>query len=929
MGKKPKTPIEKKLEEILEAMRKDKSLSRNNTKDYRFIKRAVVTAILEGYKNNVSAKESKAKKRDCQISTAFLIKRVLELTESTPLKKDNERFRRRIYKTSLWLNDKGFDDLFFSHKGTQVLIVYGRKEIIDEIEKKHKGKKRPSGEERKILERLKKAPIDDNEPPQLPHTITPYTISSVFTFDEFLKRNETKRLFNFNKFIGREEEFSMLQHFLRSSQQVLHIVGSGGIGKTRLLIEFTKKIRHTQNVFFVNNNSAFQLNPSYEENTSLFIIDEAMRYPCIDKFLEFISENKKVKLILLDRHATQDFISNKLRINGFNTNPYKLPPGNISEFLKHYFEIEDNSTLKEIVSKAKNSFIWAAFIAEEYKNHHKVHNLTKTIELRSEKYLTDLSTRTEINIPDLRTCIYLISLLQPIRWDKDRYYFETALPKYYFHNLERLIDTVWNSTDIITSSNNCYIISPDSLGDTFRSELVSRKEFDRLIMLFFKKFPYSITVNIASLSEGKEILPELWNRLNSDSFLDSSFLEAYHWMIGTFGSSLSAGTNISHLFKQISNLLKRSTHISSADEYIYRCINDLAYILKDVNDGEALKILIKEAKSLQNKYSNNYWIENALSGGLSAHISFALNNKKFMLGHKLLSDYKKRILKQPHPSKSAIYCWAASNIISNLIQQTTTDKIDKYILEIIDVVNNSPTNIESIRSITEVFNGAIRESSIKLDIALTDYYLSKLKALYMGCKKEKHLLCIDYALGLVSATRGFETKSLVDNTDICKKKSDEYLLELTSLYKKNKTNEMGLQLSKAYFVKTMYFSDPTRAHSALYHIKQLLKKHPQKEIATIFAYAMGNFSSRISNMEMHEKFLFEIHRLAEKYSPEDVEEGLVLVTVALINANKVIGDHKKIKELIQTLNTYSTKYTRINLFEDNPEINLSRNIFSL
>ena len=117
---------------------------------------------------------------------------------------------------------------------------------------------------------------------------------------------------------GREDETKCFKEFLMSEKKILMIDGQGGIGKTRLLIEFAKvaeKQGWTQRFIRIETETfddhLHELSP--DENFILFL-DDAHKYSNFDKLLSFIRSEKpeKIKFIFSTRSIFSDNLKNKI-----------------------------------------------------------------------------------------------------------------------------------------------------------------------------------------------------------------------------------------------------------------------------------------------------------------------------------------------------------------------------------------------------------------------------------------------------------------------------------------------------------------------------------------------------------------------------------------------------------------------------------------
>lgn len=112
---------------------------------------------------------------------------------------------------------------------------------------------------------------------------------SFLTLDAYLKRTDVEPLMNY-KFIGRRNELNHLDRFLDNNEKVKAIIGEGGLGKTRLAIEFARKViaEVDWDVYFVRSDSEpFRNLNRLRGDKILIILDEATRCTDRDKLIDF------------------------------------------------------------------------------------------------------------------------------------------------------------------------------------------------------------------------------------------------------------------------------------------------------------------------------------------------------------------------------------------------------------------------------------------------------------------------------------------------------------------------------------------------------------------------------------------------------------------------------------------------------------------
>ena len=84
-----------------------------------------------------------------------------------------------------------------------------------------------------------------------------------------------------------------------------------------------------------------------------------------------------------------------------------------------------------------NSFVFAAFFGEFYKEKGRVGTLKEVLENRTEKYIRDIEIETNIPFRDVKNTIFLLSLITPVK-EKYLKYFKEIFEELWGFNYEHL-----------------------------------------------------------------------------------------------------------------------------------------------------------------------------------------------------------------------------------------------------------------------------------------------------------------------------------------------------------------------------------------------------------------------------------------------------------------------------------------------------------
>jgi len=326
--------------------------------------------------------------------------------------------------------------------------------------------------------------------------------------EEFERRAEIEPLLKY-EFVGRESELEGLRKFLESDKKVFLLTGDGGVGKTRLAIEFAREVakRKVSNgnwdVYFIDQDREFKYpvvsNVLGNRNT-LLILDDASRYRNRDRVIGFIQnppEGRNIKLLLIDRPIFKGFIINEVKERGMSVEELQIGGGDISSFIERNFEIRREDA-ERIQKESEGNFVIAIFLAEYYRDKGRIGKQKEAIDYRIEKYKKDIREHTGIPIDDIENTLFLLSLLTPIEWKKDSKYIQEVLnhlPAYEFYYLKKVIGLAGRDFFILKSGEK-YVFRYDLIAEYFLSQFMEREDFDEIVKEFLPYMPSRISYNI-------------------------------------------------------------------------------------------------------------------------------------------------------------------------------------------------------------------------------------------------------------------------------------------------------------------------------------------------------------------------------------------------------------------------------------------------
>ena len=208
---------------------------------------------------------------------------------------------------------------------------------------------------------------------------------------------------------GREDEINQFQNFVRDpDKRLLTMYGSGGIGKTKLAIEFAKTVEHDHTdyeplfVQMVGDSFEKALATDIPPNRKyIFFIDDAHDF--IDnlggiRVILNSSEYSESKVILITRKPFKAFLeSSFLTIlpddAADELEIQKLPLEKTKEFIRKYTHISDGSLLAGLTQIGRDTPLLAVMVIHLSKQEVHLSNLItqdKRIEHTFETYLNDI-----------------------------------------------------------------------------------------------------------------------------------------------------------------------------------------------------------------------------------------------------------------------------------------------------------------------------------------------------------------------------------------------------------------------------------------------------------------------------------------------------------------------------------------------------------
>ncbi len=381
-------------------------------------------------------------------------------------------------------------------------------------------------------------------------------LNLLIPYEEFFKPFLNKdNYFNHTyQFVGRENNIENLNNFISKDEKILIIQGRGGIGKSRILFEFSrcfKEYNEEWELFFLNEQIITskenfpQLKP---HDKFIIVIDDAHRINNQELLLLFnvLHKYPHSKIILSCRPYGFDYIKTVLNRAGvdpqeiYNTfeieemgseDLEKLGLEVLGEKYKHLIksliQVADNSPLVIVVggNLIKEKKIRPILLERQREFHDVVFN-------RFEDELIG-KISNEIDKHLYKDILSLISSLSPINTDEEFFGRASKFLNIESYELIRIIDLM-ETTGILIRRGNSVKITPDVLSDHILHNtcLTTRGQStgyaNRVFQVFWDYSPQNLLLNLSELDwrvkqvvESDNLLSEIWVEIENN-FKESS-----------------------------------------------------------------------------------------------------------------------------------------------------------------------------------------------------------------------------------------------------------------------------------------------------------------------------------------------------------------------------------------------------------------------
>ena len=369
--------------------------------------------------------------------------------------------------------------------------------------------------------------------------------NAIYTFEEYIENfRYIKRLLDYEIFIGRKDELNKLHTFLETDNDIMVMYGEGGVGKTKLSLEFAKQLTQMGewNIYFLDPYIIEFDNLPYGDKI-LIILDDATDITKRNEFINSLSRHlgTDLKLLLINRPIYNESIKKIVTQDNFSPTFLPVGKGDIISFLKAYCDWLDDNTAKKINEKCLNSFDFAFFFAEYYKEKGEIGDVDDVIDRKAKLYIEDIATVTNQDPVDVRKAIKLLSLLTPFHWDDLDNLEKIRGLRSKSKSLERVLEYVEDhKSDILYYSDNDFVIKPDPLADFLRAEFLNEDTSNENWRRLFPYMALRISINTFVLPRydsknemrAIEVLSQMWEELNNTCGKNPEYFSAITFFTG-------------------------------------------------------------------------------------------------------------------------------------------------------------------------------------------------------------------------------------------------------------------------------------------------------------------------------------------------------------------------------------------------------------
>ena len=525
---------------------------------------------------------------------------------------------------------------------------------------------------------------------------------SFLTVEEIKKNSDFKPIFISNyKFVGRSNELNRLEEFLNYELKIMAVIGEGGIGKTRLVIEFAKKIveEGDWDVYFVNpdGNPHSNLNRLHGKKI-LLILDEAGSCTDKDKLIDSVlnnySKEMQIKLLLIVRPIFKNSIESYLKKKSVSIQSVFIEPkkGDIVRFLRENCTWITEDITRIINERSFGSFNAAVAIAEYYREKGNIADVQEALSWQAEKYIRDIAIGVGKNPDDIAVAstVRLISLITPVAWEEKEYL--RKLPPYIYpidpESLENVLRISSFSRGVVSyfPEEKVYAIKPDPLADHLRMELMKNEDvFTRIWKNLLPYMAYRISENIAVLPmDNLELLDQIWNELNIIKGSNVEYFKAIVFFTGDLAQIADINIlNINHWIK-CSHNLSSSSQETEVREALAKGLVNAGNLYGTTQKFEKMEDCLQDLRNLHIKHPDTD-VRVELAKGLINAENLYGTTQKFEKMEDCLQELRNLHIKHPDTDVRVELAKGLYNAVTHYGRAQNIEKIEECLQEFRDL----------------------------------------------------------------------------------------------------------------------------------------------------------------------------------------------------------------------------------------------------
>ncbi len=379
-------------------------------------------------------------------------------------------------------------------------------------------------------------------------------LKSFYTLTEFSSRYlESTNLLNHTyPFIGRNEILSQLNSFVESDKKIALLPGRGGIGKSRILLEFGKcrgsKDNEWELRYLSENPLTMDSIGELPERKCIIVVDDAHRREDIVTLLEIAQQaNSMTKIIMAFRPHGLSYVKNNCNRCGFDTREIEeilevqaLKRVEKEELGKSILGYKHHQYLESLIRVAKDSTIvlvvGARLIAEEKVQPvllEQDQEFQETVFRRFKEDIISGIVSEDLDATFCRDLLSVISILSPIQKDNEFTERTAKFLEVKESKVNRSIDTLERGR-VLHLVGSKLRITPDVLSDhilhnsCITSDGHSTKYSQEIFKAFGDTYLKNILENLSELdwrvarqNRETDLLVEIWDNIE-EKFKNSS-----------------------------------------------------------------------------------------------------------------------------------------------------------------------------------------------------------------------------------------------------------------------------------------------------------------------------------------------------------------------------------------------------------------------